>query len=82
MKVKLKWDIAEGEWDTKEMKLKCIEARGTRCFGPDEIDSELCVEDGSYFTIALIHTGDKDSSNALCKEIARRFNEFPDELKK
>lgn len=82
MKVKLKWNIAEGEWDTKEMKLECIEARGTRLFGPDEFDAELCVKDGSCFSIAFIHTGDAESSNALCKEIARRFNEFPDELKK
>jgi hypothetical protein len=26
--------------------------------------------------------GDKDSSNALCEEIVRRFNEFPEQLKK
>lgn len=31
--------------------------------------------------IANIHTGDVESSNALCQEICRRFNEFPKEQK-
>ena len=29
--------------DTKTMKLICIEARGKRMFGPDEIDAELAI---------------------------------------
>lgn len=46
-----------------------------QCF-KDETDALLCVKDGMNFTIADIHTGDKDSSNALCEEIAKRWNEF------
>ena len=46
--------------------------------GPDEIDAELCIKDGMNFTIADIHLGDVDSSNILCEEIARRWNEFQD----
>ena len=51
-----------------------------RC-GADEPDASLCIKDGANLTVAEIHTGDVDSANALCKEIARRFNEFPEELK-
>jgi hypothetical protein len=82
MEVLLKWKYAEGKFDTKTMKLLCIPARGKRVCHPDEIDAELCISDGGNFVIAEIHTGDKDSSNALCEEIVRRFNEFPEELKK
>ena len=82
MKIKLKWKYAEGEMDTKTMKLICIKARGKRMCGPDEIDAELAIKDGMNFTIADIHLGDVESSNALCEEIVRRFNELPEELKR
>ena len=81
MKIKLKWKYAEGEMDTKTMKLICIKARGKRMCGR-EIDAELAIKDGMNFTIADIHLGDVESSNALCEEIVRRFNEFPEELKR
>lgn len=60
----------------------CIDARGKRAFGPDEDDATLCIKDNGNFVIAEIHLGDVKSSNALCKEIVRRFNEFPEELKR
>lgn len=82
MEIQLKWKYAQGTFDTKSMKLLCLPARGKRAFHPEEVDAELCIEDGMNFTIAEIHTGDKDSSNALCQEIVRRFNEFPEELKR
>ena len=82
MKVKLNWKYAKGEFDTKTMQLLCIKARGKRAFGPDENDADLCIKDGMNFTIAEIHLGDCESSNALCEEIVRRFNEFPEELKR
>lgn len=82
MKIQLKWTYASGELDTKTMKLLCIPARGQRMFGPDEIDADLCIQDGMNMCIANIHLGDVESSNALCEEICRRFNEFPEELKK
>lgn len=82
MEIQIKWSYAEGELDTKTMKLVCIKARGKRCFSPDEIDAELAIEDGMNFSIAEIHTGLAESSNALCEEIVRRFNEFPEELKR
>jgi len=81
MKIKLKWNYANGELDTKTMQLCCIKGRGKRTFGADEMDAELCIKDGVSFSIANIHMGDLESSNALCEEIARRFNEFPEELK-
>lgn len=82
MKIKLKWKYAEGEMDTKTMKLICIKARGKQMCGRDEIDAELAIKDGMNFTIADIHLGDVESSNALCEEIVRRFNEFPEEKKR
>jgi hypothetical protein len=82
MEIKLKWNYADGEFDTKTMKLLCIPGRGKRLFGADEMDADLCIKDGMNFQIASVHLGDLESSNALCKEIARRFNEFPDELKR
>ena len=81
MEVKLKWKYASGTFDTKTMKLSCIPARGKRVFGADEIDADLCIKDGSV-AIAQIHLGDVESSNALCEEIVRRFNEFPEDLKR
>lgn len=85
MKIKLNWTYFQGEFDTKKIKLVCIEARGKRVFGPDEIDASLSIRDGDSgpnFNIAEIHTGDTESANKLCKEIVRRFNNFPEELKK
>ena len=82
MEIKLKGEYVSGEYDTKTMKLLCIPARGKRTYGKDEIDANLCISDGGNLCIADIHLGDKDSSNALCEEIVRRFNEFPEQLKK
>lgn len=77
-KIKLNWKYAQGELDTDTLKLVCIPARGKRIFGTDELDAELCIKDGMNFQIAEIHLGDVESSNILCEEIARRFNEFED----
>lgn len=77
MTIKLKWKYAAGEFDTKTLKLISIPARGIR----GEIDAELCIEDGMNLTFADVHLGDCESSNAFAKEIARRWNEFPEELK-
>ena len=75
-KIKLNWAYAKGELDTDTLELVCIPARGKRVFGPDELDAELCIKDGMNYQIAEIHLGDVESSNILCKEIARRWNEF------
>lgn len=77
MEIKLKWEYASGECNTKTMKLIDIPARASKY----EKDAALCISDGCNFAIAEIHLGDLESSNALCKEIVRRFNEFPEELK-
>lgn len=85
MEIKLNWEYFQGKFDTKKIKLVCIEARGKRVFGADEIDAGLSITDGDFspnFNIADIHTGDAESANKLCKEIVRRFNNFPEELKK
>ena len=43
MKIKLKWKYADCEMDTNTMKLICIEARGKRMCGTDEIDAEPAI---------------------------------------
>lgn len=75
-KIKLNWAYAQGELDTDTLKMLCIPARGKRIFGADEMDAELCIKDGWNLSIAEIHLGDVESSNILCNEIARRWNEF------
>lgn len=77
MKIKLKWKYAEGEFDTKTLKLSDIPARGIR----GENDADICIDDGYNLSFATVHLGDVESSNALAKEIVRRWNEFPEELK-
>lgn len=83
MKIKLKWKGGKGEYDTKTMKLICMPARGKRTFSVDEIeiDADLCSEDGKNICIANVYVGDGKDSKALCEEICRRFNEFPEDLK-
>lgn len=81
MEIKIKWQYAKGSIDTKDMELICIPARGQRVCGPYEQDAEMAIKDGWNMVIAEIHTGDVESSNALCQEICRRFNEFPKEQK-
>lgn len=76
MKIKMNWKYAKGEFDTDTVKMLCIPARGRREFGSDEIDASLCIGSGMNLAIAEIHTGNVDSSNALCKEIVRRWNGF------
>lgn len=78
MKIKLNWTYAKGELDTDTLKLICLPARGKRLFGADELDAELCIKDGMNYQIAEIHLGDVESSNILCEEITRRWNEFED----
>ena len=82
MEIEIKWNYAKGTVDTKDMELICVPARGRRICGPDEWGADLCIKDGFNLAIAHIHTGDVESSNALCEEICRRFNEFPKEQKR
>ena len=81
MEIKINWSYLKATHNTKNMKLVCLPARCKRVCHHDEIDAELCISDGGNYVISEIHTGDKDSSNALCEEIVRRFNEFPEEGK-
>ena len=77
MKLKLKWKYAECEFDTKTMRMVDIPARDFR----GEYDAEICIKDGYNLSIAEIHLGHCESSNAFAKELVRRWNEFPEELK-
>lgn len=81
MEIAIKWKYAHGTIDTKDMELMCLPARGKRICHADEIDAELAIKDSMNLVIAEIHTGVVESSNALCQEICRRFNEFPQEQK-
>ena len=77
MNIKLKWRYASGEYDTKTLKLSAIQAVPAK----GEVDAELAIEDDMILSFANVHLGDAESSNAFAKEIARRWNEFPEELK-
>ena len=77
MNIKLKWRYASGEYDTKTLKLSAIQAIPTK----GEVDAELAIDDGMTLSFANAHLGVAESSNAFAKEIVRRWNEFPEELK-
>lgn len=77
MEIKLKWKFAEGNFETKTLKLIDIPARGIR----GEYNAEIAIKDGMNMTFAEVHLGDVDSSNAFAKEIVRRWNDFPEEMK-
>lgn len=75
MKLTLKWDYAEGDFDTKNVVLVAIKGqtvRGERC-------ADIAIKDGMNFCIGSIHLGrtQLEDANALAGEIVRRFNEFP-----
>ena len=61
---------------SQKVKLTEEEKKIAREVAPDELDAELCIKDGMNYQIAEIHLGDVESSNVLCNEIARRWNEF------
>lgn len=77
MILKLKWKYAKGEFDTKTVQLIDLPAREVK----HEIDAEIAIKDNWNYSFAEIHLGDRDSSNAFAKELVRRWNEFPEELK-
>ena len=77
MILKLKWKYAEGEFDTKTIRLTDLPARQFK----HEKDAEIAIVDEWNFSFAEIHLGDLESSNAFAKELVRRWNEFPEELK-
>lgn len=78
MLLKLKWKYAQGEFDTKTVQLIELPAREVK----HEKDAEIAIKDSWNFAFAEIHLGDLESSNAFAKELVRRWNEFPEELKK
>lgn len=77
MILKLKWKYASGEFDTKTIQMVDLPARPIK----GEKDAEIALKDGWNYSIAEIHLGDVESSNAFAKELVRRWNEFPEELK-
>ena len=77
MILKLKWKYAKGEFDTKTVELVDLPAREVK----NQVDAEIAIKDGWNFVIAEIDLGDQESSNAFAKELVRRWNEFPKELK-
>lgn len=78
MEIIIDWDFTHFTKDTKDMKLSYIPVTGKH----KNKDAGLCISNNGNYIIASIHTGNDKSSNALCAEIVRRFNEFPEELKR
>ena len=77
MKVLLNWKYYKGVYDTKTIELVDLSARAVK----NEVTAEIAIKDGMNFTIAEMDFGDRESSNAFAKELVRRWNEFPEELK-
>lgn len=77
MILKLKWKYAQGEFDTKTIELIDLPAREIK----NEVNAEIAINDSMNFVFADIHLGNRESSNAFAKELVRRWNEFPKELK-
>lgn len=77
MILQLKWKYTQGEFDTKTVRLIDLPAREFK----HEKDAEIAIKDSWNFSFAEIHLGDAESSNAFAKELVRRWNEFPEELK-
>ena len=73
----LNWKYANGEFDTKSIKMVDLPAREVK----HEKDAAIALKDEWNYQIAEIHLGDRESSNAFAKELVRRWNEFPEELK-
>ena len=76
-KIKIDFDYADTEVELKDIVLLSLPGRENK----GEKGASLCVKDGMNFEIATISTGDLESSNALCNEIVRRFNNCPDYIK-
>ena len=76
-KIKIDFDYANTEVELKDMELLSLPRRKNK----GEKGGCLCVKDEMNFEIATISTGDLESSNALCNEIVRRFNECPGYIK-
>lgn len=77
MKVLLNWKYYKGVYDTKTIELVDLSARAVK----NEVNAEIAIKDGMNFTISEMDFGDRESSNAFAKELVRRWNEFPEELK-
>ena len=76
-KIKIDFDYADTEVELKDIVLLSLPGRENK----GEKGASLCVKYGMNFEIATISTGDLESSNALCNEIVRRFNNCPDFIK-
>ena len=76
-KIRIDFDYANTEVELKDIELLSLPGRKNK----GEKEASLCVKDGMNFEIATISTGDLESSNALCNEIVRRFNECPNYIK-
>lgn len=87
MEITPKFQFVEGSFDTKAFKMVCVASE-------QQGNVSLCIksEHGWNITIGQIHLSDSDlysdfkatfsDAKALCEEIVRRWNEFPEDLKK
>ena len=85
MKISVKMQFVDGEFDTLTDNLIAVTYH-------KHGEVQLCIESNMNIPIADIKLYDSDlykdfdatyeDASALCEEIARRFNEFPQELKK
>lgn len=75
MKIKISWPYVKAEIETETCEMIDLPARPEKY----ENDAVITIRQGENcpnYAIAKIHTGNIESSNALAKEICRRWNAF------
>ena len=78
MKIFMNWSRVQNVYDTKTLELVDLPARKAIW----DKNAEIAIKDGYALSIVDIWLGDRESSNTFAKELVRRWNEFPEELKK
>lgn len=80
MRLTLKLEYAEGQFDTRTAVLVPIPGNGSR----GERQAEIAIRDGTNYVVGSIDLGltQVEDANRLAEEIVRRFNDFPEELKR
>lgn len=77
MEIDVNLNRLKAKVDLKEMKLSFVPGRGAK----RERWGYICIKDDFHYKIADVCVGELKDSNALAKEIVRRFNDCPEYIK-
>lgn len=73
MKITIKKGLTQTEVQMEDAVLQCVPCENVT----GGQGAALCVKNGSLFGVADVNCGNDGSSDALCAEIARRWNTYP-----